>query len=239
MRYTLLLLTVGLIPPQAPEVIPDQAPNVVEEAVVTQAPDIATHPKWYSPEEFIEGMEWFKGDKTTQAISINVDQFGTRWNHIEKVSIASLEPKWHVSGGMLGITGWESNKFRYIPEDKEVKTWIQHTQVENSSGDTQPNKAIKRKYPVGTRFDDILSNKETKEVFEHRVRRKELFDGKERWVSEVIYENEKARPEGYNGLSVSCSSCHRQAGTGVYGVGLIPGGDTIISDPLNWSVWEE
>lgn len=238
----LLVTVVQAIPPQAPEVIPDQAPNVIEENVTTQAP-IITHPNWFSPEEMPKGMEYFEATKKTQAIYIlfenNIDY------HIAKpVTTSSLDPKWRMSGGMLGIKGWRSDKFKLIPKDKgeDVEHWVGNIQVSNRFGGIEKHLGIKRKYPIGTRFDDILSSKDKSGnwvVFEHRSRSKQLIEGKEKWVSDVIYEDKEARPIGYNGLSVSCGSCHTQAGTGLYGEGLVPGGDGVISDPLDWSVWPE
>jgi cytochrome c len=69
-------------------------------------------------------------------------------------------------------------------------------------------------------------------MFEHRVRSKDSG----RWYSRIEYVDEAARPDGYTGLKVSCASCHSEAGTGKYNDGLVPGGDTVLSDPLDWSL---
>jgi hypothetical protein len=94
---------------------------------------------------------------------------------------------------------------------------------------TQLARGIVRTYPDGTRFDDVLKYKGT--VFEHRVREKAA--GK--WSSEVVYRDKDAYPPGYAGLTVTCASCHDKPGSGDYGKdGLVPGGDTVFSDPLHW-----
>lgn len=220
MRPALLLSLVLTMPPQAPPVeMPPQAPRMAAEC-------------WLSPMPYPDGAEWFPGTKTTQSVFVTQDGEGTRWNHIERVSTASLDPKWRMSGGMIGIQGWRSDKFRLIPGGAP-KTWTDYIQVWNGNN-FQSNKAIVRSYPDGTRFDDILSV--AGRVFEHRVRTKDAG----RWRAEVIYEDRTARPAGYTGLRASCASCHSQApGSGNYGVGLIPGGDTVFSDTLDWSVWQE
>ena len=129
---------------------------------------------------------------------------------------------------MHGIKGAVSEKFRTLPA--EPKNWVGVIQVKNSFGYMQPNRGMKREYPDGSRFDDVLSYQGV--VFEHRMREKK--EGK--WKSRVAYSNEKARPPGYTGLTATCASCHSEAGTGKYGVGLVPGGDTVISDPLPWTL---
>jgi len=152
-------------------------------------------------------------------------------DRIDKVEITDLpDRRWHQSGGMQGIDRslWKSEKYRSIPGGVEPN-WIANISVRNSLGYMQNNRGIVRQYPDGTRFDDVLSNADGK-VFEHRVREKK--DG--RWKSTVVYSDPAARPKGYEGLKVTCASCHDQAGTGNYAAGLVPGGDTILSDPLEW-----
>lgn len=165
----------------------------------------------------------YESAKYTQSIAV-VD----RRDSIRQVSIEDLDSKWHQSGGMEGVRGVRSEKFRSVPSD--LKSWIGDISVRNSLGYDQENRGILRNYPNGTRFDDILSHAGA--VFEHRVREK--VNG--RWRSTVVYSNPDSRPTGYNGLQVTCASCHDQAGTGSYGAGLVPGGDTVLSDPLDWSL---
>lgn len=234
MRYALLLALVAAIPPQAPDVEepPSQAPAMEEPVLVAQAPAM-TDARWLSPEPMPTGSEWFKGDGYTQAIYSSSSE-GKRWHHLDPVKVDQLDPVWRVSGGMLGLTGWRSDKFRFIPPGEQVRSWVGLISVWNGGG-FQQNKGLRRSYPIGTRFDDILSDAYGR-VFEHRTRSKE-DNGK--WRSEVIYEDKTARPFGYSGLSVSCASCHSEAGRGNYGQGLIPGSDTVLSDPLPWDSWKD
>jgi hypothetical protein len=118
-----------------------------------------------------------------------------------------------------------SIKYRTVPD--AVKYMVKSIEVWNGSN-FQSNRALVRDYPDGSRFDDVLSHEGI--VFEHRMREK--VNG--RWRSKVIFSNVDARPNGYHGLKVTCASCHEEAGTGGYGEGLVPGGDTIISDPMQW-----
>lgn len=139
-----------------------------------------------------------------------------------------LKAEWQHSGGMVGVTGVVSDKYRTLPVPPKV--WVGNIGVVNSFGHVQYNRGIVRSYADGTRFDDVLSYKG--KVFEHRVRIK--VGGM--WRSSVLYTDEDARPPTYRGLKQSCSSCHDQAGSGGYGEGLVPGGDGVLSDELDWSV---
>ena len=168
--------------------------------------------------------------KTTQSISVLNDR-----DHIEAVSIAGLDDKrWHQPGGLEGIDRalYRSQTFRTMPSEGRVRSWIGNIGVKNSFGFTQQNRGILREYPVGTRFDEVLTNAQTGKAFEQRTREK-TRDG---WTSTVTFADEGARPAGYTGLKVSCASCHNEAGTGKYAAGLVPGGDTVLSDPLDWSL---
>lgn len=168
--------------------------------------------------------------KFTQSIFV-LDERDT----IRPIAIATLPDKrWHQPGGLEGIKGWRSERYRHLPENARVKTWVGNIEVENSLKYKQHNRGILRSYPNGTRFDELLINDDTGRVFEHRSRFK--IDGT--WKSAIEFKDEQARPEGYTGLTVSCSSCHAEAGTGKYDAGLVPGGDTVLSDPLDWSVWQ-
>lgn len=147
---------------------------------------------------------------------------------IRPVTIDSLpDARWHQPGGMDGIKGWTTEKFRTIPA--EPKLFTVNKLVTTDIG-SQYETGLDRTYADGTRFDELLINSDSKTIFEHRVREK--IDGK--WKSSIIHSNEQARPEGYTGLKAKCSSCHDEAGTGGYGVGLVPGGDGVLSDPLPW-----
>lgn len=163
-----------------------------------------------------------RGAKVTQSIFVLDNR-----DVIEPVGRSKLEEKWQVPGGMVGVTGWEVEKWGLVPE--RPRHFIANIAVKNSFGFFQDNRGIRRRYPDGTRFDEVLKNAATGEVFEHRVAEK--TDGV--WKRYVAFSETTARPKGYHGLKQTCASCHDEAGTGGYAVGLVPGGDTVISDPLD------
>lgn len=241
---TLLAATCGVI------CAADQSFVIVNNGFYIRPPVALEDPKkeeLYVP-DVPEGAVKFDGTKYTQSIFILVAN-GRDNTRIDPFPIKNMEDKrWHQPGGMLGVKGWRVEKFRYLPPNAKAKTWIGMIEVENSikTGRQKPdgtpehykqhNQGLQREYPVGTRFDEVLRNADSGKVFEHRVRFKKE-DGK--WSSTVDYKDEDARPVGYNGLKVSCSSCHLEAGTGKYADGLVPGGDTVLSDPLPWSLWSQ
>jgi hypothetical protein len=143
-----------------------------------------------------------------------------------------LDAKWHQSGGMEGIKGVVSRKYKTLPSPVVQRLDFIEVEFNDSAGEKRKQKelGIVRSYPNGTRFDDMLYFNDI--LFEHRVREKK--DGI--WDSYIESREILARPPGYNGLKASCASCHNQAGTGLYGVGLVPGGDTVLSDPFDWSM---
>lgn len=208
MQATLILVLMLAKPPQAP--MPPQAPPM-------QGHKLPPASKQYAPETH------------TQAIATTG---GFRIHLLRKVPILALrDRRWHQAGGLDGVRGWRATKYRFVPG--KVQTRVDWINVKNSHGDIQQNRGLVREYPAGTRFDEVLEN-DAGQVFEHRTRVKDE-DG---WHSEISYENASARPVGYSGLKVSCASCHGQAGTGGYNEGLVPGGDTVLSDPMDWSVWD-
>lgn len=170
------------------------------------------------PKDAIE----YKSDGWTQSIFVlnNV-------RVIRPVKIEKIDSKWHQSGGMLGIKGYKSVKFKTLPSPPTQK--LDFIPVGNGPKSFQNELGIVRSYADGSRFDDVLYNSNGV-VFEHRVREKI----KGRWISRIEYREILARPEGYDGLKTSCASCHDEAGTGPYGEGLVPGGDTVLSDPFDW-----
>lgn len=169
--------------------------------------------------------ETFTGTTVTQSISILNDR-----DRIVQVDRSLLEKKWQVPGGMEGLTGWKVEKRKHLPADPAQ--WIGNISVKNSLGYYQQNRGLLRSYADGTRFDEVLTNAESGKVFEHRVAIKE----KGSWRRYVESSDANERPAGYVGLKVTCASCHSQAGTGEYGIGLVPGGDTVMSDPLPWEL---
>lgn len=232
MRYLMLILALG--DPLQETLDEARAAIVARQALSWQMPE-KRPPKPppnhdgeypYAAKPLPKGAVEYHSDGYTQEIAVT-----NGYDRITAVPIRNMEAKWHGSGGLVGLKGWKSRKYRLIPEGKQVQTWIGTIQVKNSSGYFQPNRGILRRYPDGTEFHDILSN-DRGEVFEHRLRKK--VGGK--WESSIEYHNEAARPKGYTGLKVSCASCHNEAGTGGYAVGLVPGGDGVLSDPLDWSL---
>lgn len=161
-------------------------------------------------------------EKYTQAIYVLSGR-----DEIKRVPVTDTPSKWHQSGGTEGVRGVRSDKFKYLPPGTSVKYRVATIQVHNDRN-YQPNKALVRRYPVGAQFHDVLSYKG--KIFEHRVRTK-TADG---WESGVPYRDRAARPPGYAGLQQSCASCHNKTGTGGYDAGLVPGGDTVFSDPMDW-----
>lgn len=189
-------------------------------------PQVTLPPMSYQP-ALPPGAVEYHSDGFTQKVYETGGQ-----SRIEPVPISLA--KWRASGGLEGIGGWKSQKYRLIPEGKKVRTSIGHVLVLLSNGRSrQSSRSLHRLYPPGTEFHDVLTNTSTGKVFEHRVRKKN-DDGK--WEALIEYHDEAARPAGYTGLKVSCASCHNEAGTGGYNAGLVPGGDTVLSDPLDWTL---
>lgn len=174
------------------------------------------------------GATFYRSARYTQSISILDER-----DRIVPFLIQRMKDRrWHQPGGLEGLTGWRADKYRTLPKGGRVRAWIGNVPVLNSFNVYQYNRGIQRQYPDGTRFDEVLKNADG-EVFEHRVREK--HDGK--WLNDIIYRNPKARPEGYEPVSLTqCASCHSEAGTGKYADGLVPGGDGVLSDPLDWSL---
>lgn len=168
----------------------------------------------------------YKSDGWTQSVFT----FYSTDRVIRPIKIEKLEAKWQQSGGMEGIKGVVSRKYKTLPSPVVQRLDFVTVKFKDSAGVEQSQKelGIVRSYPDGTRFDDMLYFNDI--LFEHRVRQKK--DGV--WDSFVESREILARPEGYNGLKVSCASCHNQAGTGIYGAGMVPGGDTVLSDPFDW-----
>lgn len=168
---------------------------------------------------FLSTMERYDRAEYTQAIAVSNNR-----DSITPVPRTSLDAVWQVPGGLEGVQGWTSELYRFIAGGQ---TWVGNIGVLNSFGYIQQNRGWQRQYKDGTYFADLLST--DKGVFEIRVAEKN--DGV--WERYIAYKNGDARPEGYTGLRQACSACHSQAGTGGYSRGLVPGGDTVISDPFH------
>lgn len=193
--------------------LPKALPTVQPEEPVTAGP---------LPDAFDLGdLKPYKRAMYTQALD-RVGSFSYDNSRIQRVHRNELEAKWHQSGGMLGVEGFRSDLYRNDTAT-EANSWVGMIPVVNSFGHTQYEQGYKVEYPNGSKFMDVLSN--GGKVFEARQRLK--VDGK--WQSSIVFEDKAARPFGYTGLTVSCNSCHKEAGTGKYGLGLVPGGDGVLS----------
>lgn len=175
----------------------------------------------------------YEPSKVTQYVDRNtpVDKLGRplgpTLRRTLQVPIKNLPDRdWHQSGGMRGVRGFLSLKYR------SDTVWHGYAKIPtlNASGHIQRENGIAREFVDGSRFDDVLWF--NGRVFEWRTLTKE----KGEWLGEVTFKDEKARPPGYTGLKQTCASCHTKAGTGGYAAGLVPGGDGIFSAPLDWSV---
>ncbi len=193
-------------------------------------PSLPANAKRYEPEQY------------TQSLSKLNDRPTIERTRIDKMA----NTDWHQSGGIRGLKDVTSEKFRTntAPHRVELVT-VKNGFVRTDLGElakkgqvrgkvveeiTQREFGIVRTYPDGTRFDDVLRYKG--ETFEHRMREKRAG----LWVSKVLFKDATKYPPGYTGLTVTCASCHEQAGTGGYAEGLVPGGDSVFSDPIDWDV---
>jgi hypothetical protein len=145
---------------------------------------------------------------------------------IDRMPRAANEAKYQAPGGMVGIEGWRSDLYKFVPE--QPRGWVGFISVKQGPplAGYQSEYGFRRSYPDGTYFADVLSYRG--KVFEARIREKK--DGQ--WESYVAYKDASARPPGYHGLKQNCASCHQDTGTGNYGAALVAGGDTVISDPF-------
>lgn len=179
-----------------------------------------------------DGAKRYKRAAYTQEIAVTDDR-----DRITPVHRLDLDNKdWMQSGGMLGILNFRSDLYRNrLADGDNVRSWkgdimvangLKHVDFSGKLVDTfQPNRGWITEFPDGALFLDVLSNTKSGRVFEIRQRLK--VSGK--WESGVVYDDEKERPDGYYGITASCSSCHAKAGTGSYAKGLVPGADETLS----------
>lgn len=178
-------------------------------------PNARQLPTWFSKE-----AKRYTHAEYTQAIYILNDQ-----RVIEPIHRTRLERKWQFPGGLDSVDGWASDLYAFVPD--EAKAYQDFMPVKNSLGYYQNEIGWKRDYPSGSWFADVLSK--DGDVFEIRVREKQ--DGQ--WASYVAFRDARKYPDGYVPVSSrKCAECHNQAGTGEYGVGLVSGSDTVLSDPF-------
>lgn len=136
--------------------------------------------------------------------------------------------KWAVPGGLFGVTGWKSTLYKHVPYG--TARWVDNIPVWNGTN-YQNNRGWVRSYADGAMFVDVLTNEKTGKVFEARIAEK--HEGK--WERYVAYKDVTQRPPGYHGLQMKCVACHNNVdgpGTGGYAEGLVPGSDTVVSDPF-------
>jgi len=145
-----------------------------------------------------------------------------------------LDEKWNIPGGLVGIKGWQSELYRSVPSVDVKKGFISVLNgftARDFDGSIyavrQDEVGWKRNYADGTMFADVLST--DRGVFEVRLAEKQ--GGK--WERYVAWSDADAAPQGYvRPRRAECAACHDQAGTGSYGAALIPGGDTVLSEPF-------
>ncbi len=182
---------------------------------------------WPETVPFPKGLAPFVRAKFTQSIATTNGR-----PSIDAVPRTRTLPKWQVSGGMEHIpkTLWKSEVYKFIPEYHE--RWTARRPVKNSFGFIQYELGWHHRYTDGTVFVDRLTNAQTGKDFELRVAEKQ--DGA--WRRYVAFRDESQRPAGYAGLKgMTCATCHNTKdgpGTGGYAVGLVPGDDTVVSDPF-------
>lgn len=196
-------------------------PSPFSGAGPTADSDSAAGRRWeWSDEDVPEYMTRYTPAKYTQEIAVTNGR-----DRISRVDRRRLKQKWQAPGGLAGIDGWVSELWQWSPR----KVWVGNIPVLNSFGYFQNNRGWKVSYEPGTEFLDVLRNTESGKVFE--VRKAMKTDAG--WQRFVTYRNADERPHGYHGpKGLNCHNCHNEAGTGGYGTGLVPGGDTVLSVPF-------
>lgn len=187
--------------------------------------DLSRRGPWPESLPFPKGMVRYKRAAYTQSIFELSSQGGPFVDTIRKIPRTALEPKYQMSGGMVGLVWWRSDVY-HDPQAKPNAA-VSNIPVLNSAGFFQNSRGWVRAYPDGARFMDVISS-DGKVV---AVRKREKVAGV--WVPSVEFEDLTAAPKGYVSLKLAeCTKCHAEAGSGKYGVGLAPGGDTVMSFPF-------
>lgn len=193
---------------------------------------VAAPEGWPEGVPFLEGLKPYRPARNTQRIATTNGAPTITPVPRAQVSTNRTDTKWlpGVPGGTdhLDRHEFRSTLFKLVPFDDQHTTGLQ---VWNGSN-FQTELGWKRSYPDGTVFVDVLSNRLTGKPFEGRAREK--VDGE--WQSYVFFRDRQARPAGYNGLRQQCASCHNNEfdgpGSGGYALGMVPGSDTVVSDPF-------
>lgn len=169
-------------------------------------------------------MSKYTPTQVTQAIATTNNR-----PSIDRVSRFALEAHWHQPGGLQDVPRelWSSEVYKWVPGD--ARPFLARLPVKNSFGFFQYELGYTRSYPVGTFFCDVLRNRRGK-IFEIRFREKTA----EGWENTIAYRHRAARPVGFFNIKTrQCVACHNDAtgpGSGNYGLGLVPGSDTVFSD---------
>ena len=176
---------------------------------------------WPDDLPFPAGMVRYQTATKTQSIFVD-GTGGIDRDVVRPIRRGTLERKYVVPGGLVDAEGWRSDLYRFLPA--EPVAWKGNISVLNSSGYMQNNRGWRRTYVDGSFFCDALSV--NGKVFEVRYRTKE--NG--RWVSDIAWRDRSTRPAGFVPVRTKdCQSCHREAGSGIYGAGLVPGSDNVFS----------
>lgn len=199
-----------------------RVPDADSTYLLDRLPEAQPPDNWPRSVPFLRGMVRYNPARYTQSIfTLNSRPA------IRAVPRTALLRKWQVPGGLENAQGWKSEL--YLLDGQYTYQWQERMPVVNQFGSTQYELGNRRSFYDGNLFADVLS-KDGK-VFELRVAEKQNGE----WRRYVAYKDESARPAGYAGLKVSCASCHggrEGPGTGNYGAGLVPGGDSVISLPF-------
>lgn len=172
--------------------------------------------RWPVGLSFIGDLERYTPAKNTQHTT-------RRWSGgLGSVSRSSVEIKWNVPGGLVGVSGWKSTLYR-----SKIRARVYLGRAD--ANDSVSAVTWHRSYPDGATFADVLRN-DAGQMFEVRVAEK--VNGE--WRRYVAFKDVEARPHGYAPqTSRQCAACHVMAGAVEYGAAAIPGGDTVLSDPFD------
>ena len=195
--------------------------------VIDRKVDVKPKPKigWtWSADDVPEYMEPYRRAEFSQRIAVT-----NGLDTIIPVPRTNALQQWQVPGGLEGVAGWRSDLYRNAGGAPAIRR-ITDIAVWNGKA-FQNNRGWTRRYDDGAEFLDVLTNTDSGKVFE--VRKAIKLGGS--WQRFTVYRDKAHWPSGYGGpAKLDCRGCHEQAGTGGYAddKGLIPGGDTVFSNPF-------
>lgn len=202
-----------------PAVVPAVAIAATVAPAVVRAP--GTPANWPDALDFPSRLVPYTHSSYTQEIAVT-----NGFDRITPVHRGRLDEAWRVPGGLAGVSGWQSELYAAIAPGSSQ--WIGEIQVKNSFGFFQPNRGWRRSFADGTLFADVLSK--AGKVFQVRYLEKESGQ----WAPHIAYRDPENYPVGFVAFkSRQCMLCHGQSGQGGYALGLVPGGDGILSYPFN------